>query len=539
MIGNPKSCDWGDICWGHFISQDGIHWQHNSLDPVLEPQLPYDNQGIFTGCMHPTGPYGEPDKLTLIYSSINHLPIHWTLPHKRDCAGLALAVSNDAGHTWHKSDLNPILNGEPEGLIVTGFRDPYLAEWPALDQLRNVAEKRLYGVISGGVVDQGPAVFLYEVSPNDLTTWTYIGPLADLPLGFRRPSHWNGDYGVNWECVNFMTLGDGTREYDMLTMGTEGGFSREYKQEQGGEQDKPTHGTWALWMGLSIQGTASEAMSYDFGGILDNGDLYGPNSYKHPQTGQRVLWGWIKEEDLSLTRRESKGWTGYLSLPRELFLLCIPDTVRALKTPLEDIPSIKLLGDADEKHQSVYTLGIRPLPILKSLRPKTSETWSNISTSTRKPHQLTQTQSNNWELEAELKIHPGIRSVGFHVRHDESLYNTTTIYFAVEDEEIVVDKRSSNHEVDMKKNRLRGPFTLFVSEDNGTEVTENLRLRIFSDGDVLEIFANDRFALSTTVYVDALSCLGISCFTEGDTEDAGTFETIELWEGLQSVMAQR
>ena len=250
-VGNPKSCDWGDICWGHFISQDGMHWQHNGVDPVLKPQLPYEDMGIFTGCMYPTGPHGESGKLTLIYSSINHLPIHWTLPYKRDCAGLALAISEDAGRTWNKSSVNPILTGEPDGLIVTGFRDPFLSEWPALDKVRGSNEKRLYGIVSGGVVGKGPAAFLYDVSPDDLTTWTYLGPLTDIPVGFRRPSHWNGDFGVNWECVNFIALSDGAYDLNILTMGTEGGLAKEYRKKQHKEGEEVTHGTWTLWMGLS------------------------------------------------------------------------------------------------------------------------------------------------------------------------------------------------------------------------------------------------------------------------------------------------
>ena len=535
-LGNPKSCDWGDICWGQFISQDGLHWQHNGVDPVLEPQLPYEDKGVFTGCMYPTGPHGEKDQLTLIYSSVNHLPIHWTIPYTRNCAGLALATSDDAGRTWHKSNLNPILNGEPEGLVVTGFRDPYLAEWPALDKARNKGEKRLYGIVSGGIVGKGPAAFLYEVVPSDLTTWTYIGPLADIPVGFHGPSHWEGDYGINWECVNFMTLSDGMEECSILTMGTEGGLDQRYHKDQENENDEVTsHRTWTLWMGVSVQELDGYPTTYDFGGILDNGDLYAPNSYKHPVTGEMIVWGWIKEEDLTLSRREHKGWAGYLSLPRELFLLRLPNVVRTLKSSLEDISSLKLVDDKASMGKSAYTLGIRPLSTLKSLRPQASIIWSSISTENNTPRLLATPRSANWELHNIIKVRQGLKRVGFYVRHDEMRSYTTTIYFAVDEEQIIVDKTSSNSEADIQKNVLTGPFTLFISEQEGTEVTEDLHLHIFSDGDVVEIFANDRFALSTTVYADAQTCLGISCFMEGESQSSGTFETIELWQGLQNI----
>lgn len=234
---------------------------------MLEPSLPYDKEGIFTGCMHPTGPYGEKDQLTVIYSSINHLPIHWTIPHTRNCAGLALATSNNGGRTWQKSALNPILQGEPDNVVVTGFRDPYLAEWEAMDELRG--GRSLYGVVSGGVVKEGPNAFVYAVSPSDLTRWEYLGLLCDIPVGFRRRAHWHGDFGVNWECVNFMTLGDGAEKCEFLIMGTEGGYRRDAQPV-----DNDPHGVWALWLaGRLTQAKDGPRMVHEFSGILDSGNL--------------------------------------------------------------------------------------------------------------------------------------------------------------------------------------------------------------------------------------------------------------------------
>lgn len=532
--GNPNSCDWGDICWGHFTSRDGIHWEHNGTKPALRPDQPYDSEGVFTGCFFPGGPKGEKDgQLTVVYSSITALPIHWTIPYTRNCAGLALATSKDGGRTWRKSDLNPILDGEPEGLVVTGYRDPFLVDWPAMDDARGTDAngKRMYGIVSGGIVDKGPNAFVYEVSPHDLTTWSYLGPLVDVPIGYQRPSHWTGDFGVNWECVNSMTLKDqtSTQETQMLLMGTEGGYKKHAKPD-----DEDPHGVWSLWMGGSLRKTDSGVrLEPEFTGFLDNGCFYAANSYEHPVTGQRIVWGWIKEEELTLARRESKGWTGYLSLQREIFLFSANNVVGTIGTPLKDIPSFKVLG------QTVQTLGIRPLPELQNLRQSKPVQWTSISDDEMVTGRLISTKSSNWEMQATIHVRPDVHQrIGFHIRLDDGQSQQTSLYFSPGKEEIVVDRSISNREEDIQKDSQSGPFTLLVSEGaDGQQEIETLRLHVFSDGDVLEVFANDRFALSTVVYADS-RCNGISWFVDSEgpvTGGEAVFESISIWEDLASI----
>ncbi|KAJ4172633.1 hypothetical protein NW754_002835 [Fusarium falciforme] len=523
---NPNSCDWGDIAWGHFTSSDGLHWKHNGDQPVLEPSESYDDKGIFTGCFYPTGLRGEKGQLTVVYSSITNLPIHWTLPYTRDCAGLAVATSDDGGKTWKKSEQNPILRGEPEGLDVTGFRDPFLTECPALDELRG--EKSLYGFMSGGLVKGGPTVFLYAVAPGDLTKWTYLGPFVDVPTGFRPSGRWSGDFGVNWECVNYMTLHNESEEAQFLLMGTEGG-------EKPGIKDRS--GVWSLWVAGALENTSEgPKMKHDYSGILDHGCLYAPNSYEHPVTKTRIVWGWLKEDELTLPRREAKGWTGYFSLPRELFLYTAENVTRGLKSSLEGIQCVKIMGDGGYgRAKKVQTLGIRPLPNIESLRLGEPAFWSHLATK-NKSGKLLETQSVSWELEATINISPCQQRLGFWIRHDKDATQKTAIYFSPEKEEIVVDRTDSNQDADIKKDVVSGPFTLFYLDRNGSEELEKLRLRIFCDGDIVEVFANDRFALSTMVYADSKECTGISWFVEGEGSEGTVFESIKLWENMSEVI---
>ncbi|CAG5184516.1 uncharacterized protein ALTATR162_LOCUS10948 [Alternaria atra] len=551
---NPKSCDWGNIAWGHATSKDGLRWvQSPGTNPSLQPDQLYDKEGVFTGCLWPTGPYGEPQQLSVFYSSITNLPIHWSLPYIRDSEGLALATSKDGGLSWEKSGLNPILRGEPEGINVTGFRDPFLAEWPAMDEVRAVAggdaKRSLYGILSGGILGKGPTVFLYAVSPDDLTAWEYLGLLVDMADGLRVPGPWTGEFGVNWECVNFMTLAaeDGTNhKRNFLLMGAEG-----FKP---GYQD--AHQTVGLWMAGTLSAVPAERgsittpkMIHDFGGILDHGALYAPSSFVHPVTRKRILMGWIKEEELTSARRHAKGWTGHLAIPRELFLYTTPSNVtKALRSSLEDVRSMKLIdkrpssqGHIRHTH-ALQTLGVRPFSGVRSLAQTAPMVWEDISSdhgaAAAGSRLLDETPSTSWELEAVINVDSSHGRIGFSIcqpsrdgAHDS--FQGTDIFFDAEREQIVVDKTQSNLEEDIAKDILHGSFTLFYHEQPSTsaspiEQLEKLRLRIFRDGDTLEVFANDRFTLATTVYVDT-TCRAIRCFAEGVTAPTA-FESIRLWD---------
>ncbi|CZS97361.1 related to acid beta-fructofuranosidase precursor [Rhynchosporium agropyri] len=321
---------------------DGVFWEHDGDKPVLWPTLPYDKEGIFTGCVYPTAPDGKPGQLTAFYTSVCSLPFHWTKPYPqpypRDAAGLTPGNLYDGGTTWQKSEQNLILAEEPEGLIVTGFRDPYMAAWPAMDNVRG--KTSLYGTISGGIRDQDPKAFLYAIDPNDMSKWEHIGSLLELPVGHSLLRKWGGDFGVNWKYANIMTLKHGSEEREFAIIGSEGGLQREHLKV--GDE---AYSTWCMRVAGKLQKQGGIWMEYEFSGVLDHGCFYAANSFDDPRSGKRIVWGWLQEEDLTLSRREAKGWTGHLSLQRELSYHKITNVVRAIKTPLSEITSIHLKDD--------------------------------------------------------------------------------------------------------------------------------------------------------------------------------------------------
>ena len=45
---NPSASVWGDMHWGHAISNDLVHWEHLPIAMSPTPGW-YDENGVFTG----------------------------------------------------------------------------------------------------------------------------------------------------------------------------------------------------------------------------------------------------------------------------------------------------------------------------------------------------------------------------------------------------------------------------------------------------------------------------------------------------------
>jgi beta-fructofuranosidase len=420
---NPCDPDWGDISWGTATSQDLISWKVED-QPVLSPNDRYDRKGAFTGCFVKA----QDGTLNYIYTSVSALPIHYTIPHLRGSESLSIATSSDRGRTWSKSDKNPILPCEPSGLNVTGWRDPFCAPWPNMSEALGLDPKNsLFGIISGGIRDITPTSFLYSIEPNNLSEWKYIGPLANFGLNLR-PSRWSGDLGKNWEVTNFLSLhddNDSKPSYDFLIMGTEGCLQDSIEQSLGSPgPSRPPRGQ--LWMSGTLhkdEATGSASISYGFGGHFDHGCLYAANSFFDPRSQKHIVWGWITEEDLCDDLRHQQGWSGTLSMPRQLYLQTMHKVTGALVSELPSITSVKLKPDGDGAF-TVQTLASEPYqPLIQHLRSSSdlqhlklerTSLWPSGIAMEFSPENLL---SKHWELECSFNISKTCSKVGVSIVH--------------------------------------------------------------------------------------------------------------------------
>ncbi|KJY00062.1 glycoside hydrolase family 32 protein [Zymoseptoria brevis] len=547
---NPNGPDWGDISWGSATSPDLISWTLNDT-PSLSPDMPYDNKGVFTGCFI----NGRDGSLTYAYTSVSDLPIHHTLPHVIGSESLSLAKSFDHGKTWEKIAANPILPSEPTDIEVTGWRDPFVAPWPRMSQLLGLdSDNTLFGIISGGLRNVTPTTFIYAIDANDLTKWDYIGPLTRFGLNYR-PSRWSGDLGKNWEVSNFMTLKDEedpSVERDFIVMGTEGCLSEApAPSEAAVGPSRPARGQ--LWMSGSLQKSSDDQipgpvdMTYDYGGHLDHGCMYAANSFFDPRSGKQIVWGWLTEEHLCDELRHAQGWSGILSMPRELRLQTMRHVIASSTSVLSSITSIELEADAHGSH-TVRTLAIQPYQsLIEKLRQ-----GSGVRKSSLKRTRLAngdqsvqfssaQVQSTSWELDCMFQVSRGSSTVGVSIAHTEDFSRSTTLTFDQSSETFIIDRPAfpvQNSSELINSASENAPHTLFTSQDPASQEksTEPLHVRVWRDSSALEVYVNGRTAISTRIYAGD-ETFGMRFFGGLDEEVDGDGEVTELlsatiWDGI-------
>lgn len=480
---NPKAAVWGNMSWGCATSKDLVTWTISDTPSMIPDEQ--DPCGVFTGSM-------IPDSTDVFYTSAHQLPISYHLPYTHGMEKLHHASSRDSGKTWRKN--GAILSGPPEGLDVTGWRDPFVGPWPEMDRVRGVqSEPSWYGMLSGGLRHKTPTVFLYSVQPDNPTQWTYLSSLTDVGLHFE-PSRWTGDYGVHWEVASVVTLRDQySTPRDIVILGAQGLVEDDIADEV----PLSTNNT-SMWMAGSVQPDAT--MTWQHGGALDHGCCYAANGFHDPITKQFILYGWIFEEDLAQALVDEQEWSGCLSIPRVLSLRSYQH-VTALHSNIEDITCFERTPSKGHTGFDVSVLNIIPDPRLHQLRR------ARLPMKFNKPHS---------QIECRLTFNVNDSDVSFDLLH--SATEKTTVTFNHKTETITVDRSMSSSRSGIVKTSKTAPHTLFRYPDGNIE---SLEFVVYYDTSVVEIFANDRTVLTTRVYPESGACVAI--------EASSAVSSCEVW----------
>jgi beta-fructofuranosidase len=285
---NPLAATWGDMSWYHSTSPDMLHWQHLPIALTPTPGSA-DSFGCFSGSALQVGrrvyqvytgtKLGPKSQATILGDPLNI--------QESQC----LAYSDDPQLVrWTKLP-EPIIPLPPEGMAITGFRDP--SAWKHGDHY--------YMTVGAGEANVGGCVLLYRAKASntagDLHHWEYLHKLTS--------GTWNGtktqnpcDDGEMWECPDFFAL-DGQHVLIYSTLGK--------VFWQSGELDP-------IAMTFHAKKT----------GELDLGAFYAPKTQLDAH-GRRILWGWIPEKrsvdgKLNDDAMRAAGWSGMMSLPRVLSL---------------------------------------------------------------------------------------------------------------------------------------------------------------------------------------------------------------------------
>lgn len=297
---NPYGNMWGNMSWGHAVSEDLINW--HELPVAIEGTA---DVGIFSGSAiydsENTAGFGK--ALIAIYTSAKI-----TAPENQS---QHIAYSLDKGRTFTRYEGNPILD-----LKSDNFRDPKVFRhhdrWIMIVVLSKEQKALIY-------------------SSSNLKDWEYQSE-------FHRPD----STGSVWECPDLFPLEyQGKTHWIFILSVNPGGINN-------------LSGT-KYWIG-NFDGkeftTSSEPQWLDWGR-----DNYAGITYNDEPRGRRILIGWMNHwrPDMSVASE----WNGSMTIPRELSLVEREGILEIVQKPLVSGVLVEendadIFYDAKSQEISVY-----------------------------------------------------------------------------------------------------------------------------------------------------------------------------------------
>ncbi|GAF11384.1 LOW QUALITY PROTEIN: sucrose-6-phosphate hydrolase [Bacillus sp. JCM 19045] len=413
---HPYDETWGPMHWGHAVSDDLVHWRH--LPVALAPGDAFDQSGCFSGSA-----VDDDGVLTLIYTG--HNVVNQKTDELYQNQNIARSVD---GVTFEKSEANPVIPAQPVGM-QRDFRDPKV--WK---------EDGSWKMVVGSTEAGKGQVLLYQSS--DLENWEYQAPLA---------KHNGGNEGYMWECPDFFKL-DGKHVLLLSPQGIEPEGDRFHNLFQTGSL------IGEMRDGEFVRGAFTE---------LDYGhDFYAVQTFLDGK-GRRIAIGWMDMWESPMPSQQ-EGWSGALTLPRELNLS----------------PAGKLR--------------MKPVEELKHLRVKEEQLEQNEISGTF----LVDGQSNQLELEFDIDLSNSDADIfGVNVCCSSDGLEKTTILVNRSKWTITLDRSYSGIGVS-------GARTAPV------ELTDSLHVRLFIDRSSIEIFLNEGETVLTSRIYPKESSTGIEFFAE-------------------------
>ncbi|KAK5699881.1 hypothetical protein LTR97_006015 [Elasticomyces elasticus] len=545
--------NWGNISWGYATSKDNmVTWEdHNgwqdsealamgpSGDGRTSPTDPltssnYNGLGIFSGTAQPVSMQGEQDgTLLLFYTSVSYLPTSWAAFYAPYTETQSLATSVDGGKTFQQYEGNPIINATtntaPMDWNVTGFRDPFFEPWPALDALLDVDEPHYYAVFGSGIKGVGPRMPLWTAPASDLTSWSFLGalwePVDNTTLG---PILSTGTYGFNFEVSGFFSLPDSNGDlHYFVNMGTEGGNVSFHESAH-----------WALWNegNVSRRDNGSVAFEPIAGGAGDWGLSYALTSFNDTKHNRRVQWAWAPEDlvgDGGLFSASQQGFQGSLTLPRELFVHEVDGVLNA-DSAVSDGKEAVLTPDANGAF-TARTLGVRPLPDVVAGITKNA-TYQSYNKGEYTTSVILQEQGSA-HMELKTTINSTTGAAGVIVAASPDMTEYTTIMYEPSNSTILVERLHSSTIIGFANVTVTGYFSPYTIQTSSGTQLETITMDVFVDGSIVEIYVNERFALTTRIYPSMECSTGFGVYVADG--GSASFETIEAWTNTANVWPQR
>jgi beta-fructofuranosidase len=298
---------------------------------------------------------------------------------------------------------------------------------------------------------------------NDLAAWRYQGP-------FITDRRWIN--GMDASCPDFFPLGD---RHLFLFISHDLGAQYVIGQWQDELFHPEGHGMMN-WSG---------------------GRFFAPETLVDARN-RRILWAWVPEAQAPHCG-EATGWSGVMSLPRVLSLAA-DHTLR-----IEPIPEIEQLRFNRRRRQDLLVAGELPLPEMAG---------------------------DQQELIVEIEAGSAV-PCGLVVRASPDGDEQTVITCDRVNGTLTLDVTCSSLSADVRYgwpyvySSVKGPddervqtAPLALAED------EPLRLRIFLDHSIIEVFANERQCITQRIYPTRADSVGVTLFAQGESQ----VRQVEAWE---------
>lgn len=299
----------------------------------------------------------------------------------------------------------------------------------------------------------------------DLVRWQHVGPLM---TGDR----WS-EPDEDVSCPDFFRLGD---KYVLVCISHKRG-ARYFVGDWRGEQFHPTFHARMNWPG---------------------GTFFAPETLVDPR-GRRILWAWVLDRRAGPAIQAS-GSSGEMSLPRVLS------------------------WNADG------TLRIEPAEELAQLRQRPRQGQA-IALQSGRPQAIPGVEGDSWELS--LDLDPGqSQRCGLVVRRSPDDAERTVVEYDRAKQLLRIDfsKSTLDKSVVYRTYCMRRDNPEICVQEAPLELKpgERLRLRIFLDRSMLEVFANDRQCVTQRIYPTRADSLGVRVFAEGGPAAVNHWEAWDM-----------
>lgn len=454
------------FCWGHVSSADLLHWRHHP-DALAPGQ---GDEGVFSG-----GAFVDDDGSAYLS--------YWMLPRrtrkelgefKGDIGGGGIGLAKGSGRYfehWAKLESdNPVIKSDDWGITKAKDASGNTIFYGSADPSNIWKKDGQYYMVTGNLLVLNKIGRGTNAPSSEQGDRVYLFSSPDLKkweyrhVFYERRPDWT-DRSEDNMCTSFLPL---------ATAAAGGAPSGKY---------------------LMLFISHNRGCQYFIGDYRN--DRFYPethgrmswvdNTFFAPEAlvdgmGRQIMWAWLHDDH---PEGKKNGWAGVFSLPRNLWL-----------------------GEDN-------TLRMQPVKELEKLRCH-ERVWVDLILTNTETRKLEGVVGDACELS--MEIDPGKAArCGLVVRASPGGEEETLVYYDATSKELVFDSTRSG--VAGRKVVERAPFALLPGE--------RLKLRVFVDKPVIEVFANDRQAIARRVYPVRSDSLEVKLFASGG--DA-RFVSVKAWE---------